>query len=66
MRLASLRVMIFLQHFDQIGHDNRQQFVERIHATTLDPLGYRLTSVLEAKFLQDVIHANRLNTVARP
>lgn len=59
-------LFLFFQRCHKLLNENREYLIERVHATTLHPLGNCETSVLETKLLEDVVNPNWVNSLSSP
>lgn len=59
-------ILILAHHRQQLQHQQRLHLVERVHKSALQPLGNCRSRMAEAKLVQDVVDAIRLNGFASP
>lgn len=64
--VPALFVLLVLQGGPQLLDEDRQHLVQRIHHPPLQPLGNCSPGMVEAQFLQDVIHADGIYFPPRP
>lgn len=65
--LVSAPLLLFvLQRRAELLDEHGQHFVQRVHHPPLQPLGDRGPGVVEAEFLQDVVHAHRVDLAPGP
>lgn len=61
-----LLVLFVLQRGAQLLDEHRQHLVQRVHHPPLQPLGNCSPGVVEAQFLQDVVHTHRVDLTPCP
>lgn len=61
-----LPLLLVLQRRAQLLDEHREHLVQRVHHAALQPLGDGRPGVVEAKLLQDVVDAHRVDLPARP
>lgn len=64
--VPALLVLLVLQGGAELLDEHRQHLVQRVHHAPLQPLGNGGAGVVEAQFLQDVVHAHRVDLAPRP
>lgn len=63
--LTSLLFLI-LQRCAKFLYENRQNFIQRVHHSSLEPFGNGGPGVMKSKLLQDIVHSDRVNLTASP
>lgn len=64
--VTAFLLLLVLQGCAQLLDEHWQHLVQRVHHTPLQPLGNCSPSVVEAKFLQDVVHTHWVNLASCP
>lgn len=64
--VSALLVFLVLQGRAQLLDEHGQNFVQRVHHAPLQPLGNCSPGVVEAQFLQDVVHADGVDLPSCP
>lgn len=59
-------LLLVLQSRAQFLDKNRQDFIQRVHHSSLQPLGDCGSGVMETQLLQNVVHSYRIDLTARP
>lgn len=63
---SSFLLLLILQCISQFLNENRQNFVQGVHHTSLKPLRNCRSCVVEAELLQDVVHSHWIDLPACP
>lgn len=58
---SSFLFFLILQCIAQFLDENRENFIQGVHHASLKPLRNRSSCVMEAEFLQDVVHSHRID-----
>lgn len=64
--VSAFLLLLVLQGCSELLDENGQHLVQRIHHTPLEPLGNCSPGMMEAQFLQDVVHTHRVNLASCP
>lgn len=64
--VSALLFLFVLQGRAELLDENRKHLVQRVHHTPLEPLGNCSPGVMEAQFLQDVVHTYWVNLASCP
>lgn len=64
--VSALPLLLVLQGLAQLLDENGQHLVQGVHHAPLEPLGNCSPGVMEAQFLQDVVHTHWIDLASRP
>lgn len=64
--VSAFLLLLVLQGRAQFLDENGEHLVQGVHHAPLEPLGDCSPGVMEAQFLQDVVHSYRVNLASGP
>lgn len=64
--VSAFLLLLVLEGGAQLLDEHGQHLVQWVHHAPLQPLGNRSPGVVEAQFLQDVVHAHRVDLTSCP